>query len=112
MISDSTDYVAGLTTKGNGLTINGTVGNDAGFFMYKATNIFDVAIDFVEVYHGCRLDYYMLSVGKTVTSVPGVLNTATNFLWRALGDEDKDLYTTISAGLNDNDKIAVGSGFG
>ena len=115
LIADTTDYTAGLTAKGNSFSLTGnsySIGNAAGFVMYQVSHIADVVIEFVEVYHGCRLDYYMLSVGKSLTSVPGFLNTGTNFLWRALSNDDEAIYTAISAGIADDDKAAVGAGFG
>ena len=115
LVADSTDYVAGLTDKGNGLTISGNsfaIGNIAGFVMYQITNIADVVVEFVEVYHGCRLDYYMLSVGKALTSVPGFLNTGTNFLWRTLSNDDSALYDTLQTAIDNTDYAGAGSAFG
>ena len=76
LTSANTDYAAGLTEKGNGIA------TDAGFWIYKIMHIGDVVIDSVEIFSNCKLENQLLSVGKTVTSVSGALNTVTNFFWR------------------------------
>ena len=108
LTSDRTDYDQGIQTKGNGLA------NALGFWFYSALHVGDVIIDSVEVYENCKVDYQMLSFGKSVTSVSGALNTLTSFLWRQFSTEqsDMDLYKKISQAVTDKDPINAGSGFG
>ena len=77
-------------------------------------HIGDVVIDSVEIFSNCKLENQLLSVGKTVTSVSGALNTVTNFFWRNFSTQqsDKDLYSKISTAATNVDAINGGAGFG
>ncbi len=114
--ADSTEYAQGISEKGNGATLPGHTdpGSAAGFWMYKALNYSDIIMQAVDVYSGCRLDYYMLSLGRTTTSVSGALNTGVNLAWRGLvvPEEDAEIYRQISTAVTNMDKAAAGDGFG
>ena len=63
----SDDYVNGLSSKGNG---SPTV---FGFWVYKALKYTDVLIEGVDLFDKCHAKDYMLSFGKSVTSVNGAI---------------------------------------
>ena len=81
--ADKTDYEAGFATKGNGQSTN------FGFAMYKVLKWTDVLILGVDLWEGCSIKDYMLSVGKGVTSVNGAIQLAISFMYRFFASDDE-----------------------
>ena len=66
--------------------------------MYKINYVADIIVDTSAVWGDCKIEYFMLSMGKTVTSVSGFLNTLTNYFWRQFSTTaaDQAIYSEIS----------------
>ena len=114
LVADMTDYRAGIAAKGNGMYIGSNYGNDFGYYMYQANKFIDIGIEFTDVWGACSIDYFVLSLGRSVTSVSGALNTGINIFFRLYSNdaEDTAIYTAMSNAVTDNDAAAAGAAFG
>ena len=102
----SDDYYAGLAAKGQG------AGTEYGFMIEKGQRYIDAAIFGVNVFNYCDLDYYLVSLGKSLGSASGAVNQFTNLFWRFFSTEDQLNYYNMSVGITENDTDAVGAAMG
>ena len=100
------DYYAGLAAKGQGS------GTEYGFLIEKGQRYIDAAIFGVNVFNYCDLDYYLVSLGKSLGSSSGAVNQVTNLFWRFFSTEDQLNYYNMSVGITENDTDAVGQAMG
>jgi hypothetical protein len=85
------DYVAALEEKGAGS------GTSFGFNISNFSTYQEQIVTFYDFYNACSIDYYMQSIGANTQSVPGLMNFATNNLFRIYDSSDLLLSTLSSA---------------
>ena len=60
------------------------------------------------MFNYCDLDYYLVSLGKSLGSSSGAVNQVTNLFWRFFSTEDQLNYYNMSVGITEKDTDAVG----
>lgn len=94
----STEYYDARKEKGNG------IGTEWGF---EATNFLkynDVLVNAFNVYFNCNLDYYLINLGVSLTSVSGASNFVINGVWRIFTED----YRLLSESIIERDHQLVG----
>ena len=94
--ADSASYYAGLAAKGQGS------GTEVGFLLEKGQRYIDSAIFGVNVFNYCDLDYYLVSLGKSLGSASGGVNQLVNLGYRFFSYEDQENYYNMSVAITYN----------
>lgn len=97
-------YYEAHAFKGNG------VGSSLGKTMKNVEKYMAIYVKAADVYNQCDLDYYMIAIGDSLTTVSGFANFSVNFLWRWLAEDD--LYDDLADGLAAKDFREVGRDMG
>jgi len=99
-------YYQGLSEKGQG------AGTEYGFAIDKAQRYIDGAIFGVNVFNYCDLDYYLVSLGKSLGSSSGAVNQVTNLAYRFFSRDDQLNYYNMSVAITEEDVETTGQCMG
>ena len=91
--ADSAAYYQAMIDKGQGS------GSEVGFMLEKGQRYIDSAIFGVNVFNYCDLDYYLISVGKSLGSASGAVNQFINLGYRFFSAEDQLNYYNMSVAI-------------
>lgn len=89
-------YYQGLAEKGQGS------GTEVGFLLEKGQRYIDSAIFGVNVFNYCDLDYYLVSLGKSLGTASGAFNQFVNLGYRFFSFEDQENYYNMSVAISYN----------
>ena len=72
----------------------------------------NVMVYATNVYQFCAIDYYMIAVAKSVSSVSGASSQLINLFYRFFNEADEANYYKLSVALGDDDYENAGQAFG
>lgn len=100
------DYYKGLLEKGQG------TGSPYGRAIDKGQGYVDAAIFGVNVFNYCDLDYYLVSLGKSLGSSSGAVNQVVNLFYRFFSQEDAANYYKLSVAIIEKNTDDAGEAMG
>ena len=83
-------------------------GSDVGFLLEKGQRYIDSAIFGVNVFNYCDLDYYLVSLGKSLGSASGAVNQVINLGYRFFSADDQLNYYNMSVAIRYNEIDCTG----
>mgnify|MGYP000459929889 CR=1 FL=1 len=104
-------YYAGLAEKGAG------AGSAAGAALDRFTKYMNLVVAATNVYNFCAVDYYLISISTSVSSVSGGSNQLVNLLYRFFDPAEEATYLQLSTATSktspvESDYTSAGEAFG